>query len=105
MNYENVSRVEVIDEDGRSYVKYGIVGMTFDLQDDGRTLKLFLTTEKKQETLEEYEVKFIAFNILNNFYEFKYDYVKTPNADEARRLTYWKYGDTIDILSVKLFTD
>lgn len=42
-----VTRVEVIDDNGRSYVKYGIADIEFSLQDDGRTLKLFLKVENK----------------------------------------------------------
>jgi len=55
MNYDNVSRLEIIDSKGRSYVEYGIVGMTFDLQDQGRTLKIFLTCdeEKRKQTREQ----------------------------------------------------
>jgi hypothetical protein len=48
MNYENVSRLEIIDSKGRSYVEYGIVGMTFVLQDDGRTLKIFVTADEEK---------------------------------------------------------
>ena len=40
--YEGVTRVEVIDETGRVYVRYGVT-VTSDLQDKGRTLKLFVT--------------------------------------------------------------
>lgn len=43
-----VTRVEVIDDNGRSYVKYGIEDIEFSLQDDGRTLKLFLKVENKE---------------------------------------------------------
>jgi hypothetical protein len=48
MNYDNVSRLEIIDSKGRSYVEYGIVGMTFVLQDDGRTLKIFVTADEEK---------------------------------------------------------
>jgi hypothetical protein len=48
MNYENVSRLEIIDSKGRSYVECGVVGMTFDLQDDGRTLKIFVTADEEK---------------------------------------------------------
>lgn len=37
-----VTRLEVIDNDGRSYVKYNIDKIQFSLQDDDRTLKLFV---------------------------------------------------------------
>jgi hypothetical protein len=45
-----VTRLEVIDEDGRSYVKYGITDVQFSLQDDGRTLKLFVKVKKNEKT-------------------------------------------------------
>jgi hypothetical protein len=37
----NVTRFEVIDESGRSYVRYG-VEIELSYQDDGRTLKVFV---------------------------------------------------------------
>lgn len=40
--HEQVNRVEVIDNNGRAYVKYGVGDVITHLQDDGRTLKLFL---------------------------------------------------------------
>ena len=36
-----VTRLEVIDNNGRSYVNYGVDKLEFSYQDDGRTLKLF----------------------------------------------------------------
>ena len=44
--YKYVTRVEVIDSTGRNYVKYGITHVELSLQDDGRTLKLFLMERK-----------------------------------------------------------
>ena len=42
-----VTRVEVIDENGRSYVNWDNDYMvTIQLQDDGRTLKIFIDKEK-----------------------------------------------------------
>lgn len=38
---ENVTRFEVIDENGRAYVRHG-VKVEQSLQDDGRTLKVFI---------------------------------------------------------------
>jgi hypothetical protein len=38
---EKVTRVEIIDSTGRAYVKYG-VRVEIALQDDGRTLKVFV---------------------------------------------------------------
>ena len=51
MNTEKVTRFEVIDTAGRLVVRYG-VSVYCQLQDDGRTLKVFLseqTKEKEQE--------------------------------------------------------
>jgi len=42
INYEDVTRVEVIDADGRAYVKTNVAYVVTDLQDEGRTLKVFL---------------------------------------------------------------
>ena len=39
---KTVTRLEIIDEKGRSYTKYGILNKSFSLQDDNRTLKIFL---------------------------------------------------------------
>jgi hypothetical protein len=38
---QRVSRFEVIDKDGRAYVRHG-VSLELSLQDDGRTLKVFV---------------------------------------------------------------
>jgi hypothetical protein len=42
-----VSRVEVIDENGRSYVKYFDGECELSYQDEGRTLKIFITPNQK----------------------------------------------------------
>lgn len=47
-NTEKITRVEVIDEDGRSYVKYGVTSIEFSLQDDDCTLKIFLKTKSEE---------------------------------------------------------
>lgn len=39
-----ISRFEVIDETGRAYVRYDI-DVKVDLQDDGRTLKIFINRQ------------------------------------------------------------
>ena len=41
MNCSDVTRFEVIDENGRTYVRYG-VSIELHLQDDGQTLKVFV---------------------------------------------------------------
>ena len=43
-----VDRVEVIDDDGRSYVKYGVTSLECHLQDNGTTLKLFIRSEDQK---------------------------------------------------------
>lgn len=52
MNTEKVTRIEVIDHQnepmiGRAYTKYNCQNVELSLQDDGRTLKIFIS--KKQE--------------------------------------------------------
>lgn len=39
---EGVSRVEVIDAKGRSYSNWNVEDLEVSMQDDGRTMKLFL---------------------------------------------------------------
>ena len=48
LDTSKVSRVEVIDENGRSYTKYGVYDIEFQLQDDNRTLKLFLKVDRER---------------------------------------------------------
>jgi ADP-dependent phosphofructokinase/glucokinase len=47
--YNTVNRLEIIDDKGRSYIKLGVTGMTFDLQDQGKTLKIFVSNDAEQE--------------------------------------------------------
>jgi len=42
MTYEAVNRLEIVDETGRAYCNYYVEGMTFSVQDDGKTLKIFV---------------------------------------------------------------
>jgi len=43
MNIPNtINRVELIDDTGRVYVKYGVTKVFYELQDDEQTLKLFV---------------------------------------------------------------
>lgn len=48
--YPHVTRVEVIDEKGRSYVNWGsdIVQVQTQTQDEGKTLKIFITKKKNK---------------------------------------------------------
>jgi hypothetical protein len=43
LDTKKITRVEIIDETGRSYVKRDISGLEVQLQDDGRTLKIFIS--------------------------------------------------------------
>jgi hypothetical protein len=45
-NVDKVTRFEVIDDSGRVLVRYGI-RIELHLQDDDRTLKVFLTSKNK----------------------------------------------------------
>jgi hypothetical protein len=47
-NYPDVTRVEVIGNDGREFVQYGCSNVRVSLQDDGRTIKVFLYTMFQQ---------------------------------------------------------
>ncbi len=42
VNTEKITRVEVIDAEGRVYVNRNVVTLAFSEQDDGRTLKIFI---------------------------------------------------------------
>lgn len=43
LDTEQVTRVEVIDQEGRSYVNWNVNAVEFSLQDDAKTLKIFLS--------------------------------------------------------------
>ena len=55
-NFPKVTRVEVITDEGREFVRYDCHNVQMSLQDDGRTLKVFLKQEQISE--EENEVRF-----------------------------------------------
>ncbi len=44
---KKITRVEVIDENGRGYIRWGCK-IQIRIQDDGRTLKIFLEKGKKE---------------------------------------------------------
>ena len=48
-DFSKVTRVEVIDNDGRRYVKYNVKSVELQLQDEERTLKLFVEYEPEEE--------------------------------------------------------
>ncbi|GAB5389585.1 MAG: hypothetical protein Alpg2KO_25530 [Alphaproteobacteria bacterium] len=45
-NLDKVTRVEVIDDEGRSYTRHNVQDIQFSLQDDDRTLKIFLRSSE-----------------------------------------------------------
>ena len=49
ITYPDVTRVEVIDNRGRSYVKYNVTSTQIQTQDDGQTLKIFISYEEEEE--------------------------------------------------------
>lgn len=50
MNYKNITRVEIIDEKGRSYLNWNKDNIVkLELQDNDRTLKIFIS-KKRNET-------------------------------------------------------
>lgn len=44
--YPDITRVEVIDSTGRAYAKWDVKDVQLSIQDDGRTMKIFLKDEK-----------------------------------------------------------
>jgi hypothetical protein len=42
-NYPDVTRFEIIDDNGRVYTNYDVSNAQVSLQDDGKTLKVFLS--------------------------------------------------------------
>ena len=47
-SFSNVTRVEVIDNNGRSYTKNWVDKVEMQLQDDGKTLKLFVRYDDEE---------------------------------------------------------
>lgn len=45
MEFPDVTRVEVIDDHGRSYMSFGTHDVKISIQDSGRTLKVFLQSD------------------------------------------------------------
>lgn len=45
---KTITRIEVIDRNGRSYINTNVVISEMSLQDDERTLKIFINTKKEE---------------------------------------------------------
>lgn len=54
--------------------------------------------------LTEYEIKFERFNIFTRTHEIEYDFFFATSEQEAKSKLTWKYGQQVDILSVKVFS-
>lgn len=46
-HHKRATRVEVIDQSGRAYVNTNCRDVAVSIQDDGRTIKVFLRTEEE----------------------------------------------------------
>lgn len=46
--FPKITRVEVIGETGRMYVNWGCKGIKLSIQDDGRTMKIFIDSKTKE---------------------------------------------------------
>lgn len=46
MPFPEITRVEVIDSTGRAYAKWDVENVQMSIQDDGRTMKIFLRNDK-----------------------------------------------------------
>jgi hypothetical protein len=45
IDLKDVDRVEVIDSKGRAFTRYRVSDVTMDVQDEGRTLKIFISSQ------------------------------------------------------------
>lgn len=45
LDFSTVTRIEVIDKNGRSYTNWDVKAVETQLQDDGRTLKIFISEQ------------------------------------------------------------
>jgi len=50
MKTDKVTRLEVIDNNGRAYVRYD-VDVEYSIQDEGKTLKIFVKDNGKKEVI------------------------------------------------------
>ena len=46
-----ITRIEVIDESGRAYTDYNVKHTTLSMQDNNKTLKLFIENKDKNEKM------------------------------------------------------
>jgi hypothetical protein len=45
IDLKDVDRVEVIDSQGRAFTRYRVSDVQMDIQDEGRTLKIFIASQ------------------------------------------------------------
>lgn len=69
MNYDKVTRVQIITPEGTMFYAYFDEGVILDLQDEGRTLKIFtkkISSESEEEDREAYKRWLVAFEELQS---------------------------------------
>ena len=62
VNLTDITRLEVIDKFGRSYVNHNVADIDVSLQDTGRTLKIFVKNAIPQEDWDEKRMDAIGQN-------------------------------------------
>lgn len=70
---DKITRVEVIDDYGRAYVGYTLHSVKMSIQDDGRTLKLFVSKKLKKRW-----IMYLTDEILGKIYDYE-DQIKKDN--------------------------
>jgi hypothetical protein len=70
-NLSTVNRVEVIDQNGRSYVKYLSRGeqISIDFQDNNQTMKLFIIMKKETKLISDDDINDAWDNVYGHFNE------------------------------------
>ena len=86
-SYPEVTRIEVITDNGREFVRHNCADVQVSLQDDGRTIKVFLKQEQISE--EENERRFReCVELINNLKPGEIEEIMGPEfMEEFRRVS------------------
>ena len=86
-SYPEVTRIEVITDNGREFVRHNCANVRVSLQDDGRTIKIFMHQEQISE--EENERRFKeCLELINNLKPGEIEEVMGPEfMEEFRRVS------------------
>jgi hypothetical protein len=86
-SYPDITRVEVITNEGREFVRYDCSDVQVSLQDEGRTLKVFLKQEQVSE--EENERRFkLCMEMIDNLKPGEIEALMGPEfMEEFRRVS------------------